>query len=58
MIKMCLQLQQNLARKNDWRTTQPTMVNRFKHMCLREEYSDVDFIFNKGLPEEMVWIIF
>ena len=32
----------------------PTMFDRFKHLCLREELSDVDFVFNKGLSEETV----
>lgn len=38
----------------DWRSNRPTMFDRFKHLCLREELSDVDFVFNKGLSEETV----
>ena len=46
-----------IARKNcntDWRSTRPTLIDRFKHVCLREDFSDVDFVFNKGLSGEMV----
>ena len=40
----------------DWRSTRPSLIDRFKCVCLSEEYSDVDFVFNKGLSDEMVWI--
>ena len=40
----------------DWRCILPNMADRFKYMCLRESYSDVDFVFNGGLPGEMVCI--
>ena len=39
---------------NDWRSTRPSLLDRFKHLCLREELSDVDFVFNKGLSGQMV----
>ena len=50
-----------IARKNcndDWRSTLPTLIDRFKHVCLRDEFSDVNFVFNKGSRRETVWIIF
>ena len=50
-----------IARKNcnnDWRSDLPTMFDRFKHVCLSDEFSDVDFVFTKGLSTEVVWIFF
>ena len=38
----------------DWRKNRPSLIDRFKHLCLREQLSDVDFVFNKGLLEETV----
>ena len=43
---------------NDWRSDFPTLIDRFKRVCLSDEFSDVDFVFNKGLSSEMVWIPF
>ena len=40
----------------DWRSTRPSLIDRFKRVCLSKEYSDVDFVFNKGLSGEMVRI--
>ena len=40
----------------DWRSTRPSLIDRFKCVCLSEEYSDVDFVFNKGLSGEVVRI--
>ena len=50
-----------IARKNcnnDWRSDLPTMFDRFKRVCLSDEFSDVDFVFTKGLSTEVVWIGF
>ena len=44
--------------KTDWRSTRPSLIDRFKCVCLSKEYSDVDFVFNKGLSGEMVRIFF
>ena len=43
---------------NDWRSDFPTLFDRFKRLCLSDEFSDVDFVFNKGLSTETVWILF
>ena len=43
---------------NDWRSDFPTLFDRFKRLCLSDEFSDVDFVFNKGLSTETVWIGF
>ena len=43
---------------NDWRSDFPTLFDRFKRVCLSNEFSDVDFVFNKGLSTETVWILF
>ena len=43
---------------NDWRSDLPTLIDRFKRVCLSDEFSDVDFVFNKGLSTEVVWILF
>ena len=43
---------------NDWRSDKPTLIDRFKRVCLSNEFSDVDFVFNKGLSTETVWILF
>ena len=43
---------------NDWRSDFPTLFDRFKRLCLSDEFSDVDFVFNKGLSTEMVWTLF
>ena len=53
-------IQQNVAEifrescNTDWRTNRPSLIDRFKYLCLREELSDADFVFNKGLLEETV----
>ena len=43
---------------NDWRSDFPTLIDRFKRVCLSDEFSDVDFVFNKDLSTETVWILF
>ena len=41
---------------NDWRSARPSLIDRFKHLCLREELSDVDFVFSFGLLGEKVYL--
>ena len=50
-----------IARENcnkDWRSEFPTLIDRFKRVCLSDKFSDVDFVFNKGLSTETVWNLF
>lgn len=43
---------------SDWRSFMPSLIDRFKHVCLHEELSDADFVFNKGSQDETVQILF